>query len=957
MSGPKRRSSPPWIVLVGLIALAAVVRVWRLDWQPLWWDEGYSVYFATEPLARMVALTARDIHPPLYYALLHIWTGVFGATPPALRTLSILAGLAAVPTAVWLAARLYPARRRVTVLVGLLLAFSPLHLFYSQEVRMYGLAMLMGMVATGLFWELLKRPRRAAVAAYAVTAALGLYTLYYLGFLLLAHALYGIWAFRRSSRRLVQLATAYLVAAMLYLPWLLYAAPRLVAYVGDKVVADQDTPLTLPDYLFRHVSALGMGHLRPEGVVTTIGLAATGLAVLLPVLGMVARRVKAPRRTPGLHPAPTLAATDGAAMDVSPAVALWTFVLVPFGCGFLLNLRLPFFPAGGERVLLFTLPYALLLLAAAMDHLWSLWQVGKIALAAAMVAGAVGIGLFYRTPRYVEHDYRPLIGQTVQQGHPGDTFFAIFPWQVGYWRAYVPRADAHRLNGPDPQLAADGALTWSPALAAAIDQALVEGTLWFPEPLSFGSTLPDEIDAYLHANAANLLRRWYSETTRLSAWHRFPQPVATTAMQGTFGPLHFQAAGVAPAIVTSANEALGITLAWEATNQEPATWAANADNFFVTLRLVDENNHAWAVRDYTPPGSLGRETEATDHAGFIVPVGLPPGAYTVAVGVGDKESQVLLSPSTVADGAPPLQPLATIQVREPAEALPVERLPIQFPQEQPPVDQGLALLGHAGATDDDPTLAGDELAVTLFFQNRSSAPPPRQLYLSLLNQDGAGVAGWEGWPLPTYPTEIWPAGALVQVPAAFYLPATLESGAYTLIAGLLDPISRVKSAPAELGVVLVRQRVGNFSAPSLDAPLTPIVRFGTHAQLMRYAFAPVPGDATSLDLTLDWQAYQSLLPPHHIFVHVVAPDGTLLAQEDAPPSTAEGLAPTGSWQPGEYLSTVHRIQLPGSRAALPEGTVVRVGLYNPDGNIRLPLTLDGAPAGDALEIPLSMEPR
>jgi hypothetical protein len=51
--------------LVGLLAAAGGgLRSLRLDWQPLWWDEGYSVYFATEPLARMLALTARDIHPP-----------------------------------------------------------------------------------------------------------------------------------------------------------------------------------------------------------------------------------------------------------------------------------------------------------------------------------------------------------------------------------------------------------------------------------------------------------------------------------------------------------------------------------------------------------------------------------------------------------------------------------------------------------------------------------------------------------------------------------------------------------------------------------------------------------------------------------------------------------------------------------------------------------------------------
>ena len=52
------------LILVVLLGLA--LRVARLDFQPLWWDEGYSVWFATHPLGQMAALTAEDSHPPLY---------------------------------------------------------------------------------------------------------------------------------------------------------------------------------------------------------------------------------------------------------------------------------------------------------------------------------------------------------------------------------------------------------------------------------------------------------------------------------------------------------------------------------------------------------------------------------------------------------------------------------------------------------------------------------------------------------------------------------------------------------------------------------------------------------------------------------------------------------------------------------------------------------------------------
>ena len=81
-----------FLILVGL-----GLRLARLSFQPLWWDEGYSVWFATHPLARMAALTAQDIHPPLYYALLHGWAALLGASPTALRLLSVIVGVLTIP--------------------------------------------------------------------------------------------------------------------------------------------------------------------------------------------------------------------------------------------------------------------------------------------------------------------------------------------------------------------------------------------------------------------------------------------------------------------------------------------------------------------------------------------------------------------------------------------------------------------------------------------------------------------------------------------------------------------------------------------------------------------------------------------------------------------------------------------------------------------------------------------
>ncbi|MGD9404259.1 MAG: glycosyltransferase family 39 protein, partial [Anaerolineae bacterium] len=129
--------------LITLLALG--LRLIGLSYQPLWWDEGWSIYFATTSVHEMLELTAVDIHPPLYYLLLHLWSRVFGSGVIPVRLLSVLVGTATVPLLYAVARRI--GGHRSGVLAAFLLTVSPFHIYYSQEVRMYGLVTLLGVAA------------------------------------------------------------------------------------------------------------------------------------------------------------------------------------------------------------------------------------------------------------------------------------------------------------------------------------------------------------------------------------------------------------------------------------------------------------------------------------------------------------------------------------------------------------------------------------------------------------------------------------------------------------------------------------------------------------------------------------------------------------------------------------------------------------------------------------------
>ena len=98
-----------------------------------------------QPAAGLIAHTARDIHPPAYYLLLHYWTRLAGQTEFALAFFSLAFGLLLIPLTSRLA-RLV-ANKPVAVWAALLVAFSPYHIWYSQEVRMYTLGAALGLGA------------------------------------------------------------------------------------------------------------------------------------------------------------------------------------------------------------------------------------------------------------------------------------------------------------------------------------------------------------------------------------------------------------------------------------------------------------------------------------------------------------------------------------------------------------------------------------------------------------------------------------------------------------------------------------------------------------------------------------------------------------------------------------------------------------------------------------------
>jgi uncharacterized membrane protein len=165
-------------------------------------------------------------HAPLYFVAARAWTGMVGASPAAIRWLSVVAGLLAIPLFFVLAAELFQSRRAGWIAAGLAV-LSPFHVIYSREARPYAW-LTVAVLASSLL--LLKASRRGLLSlwvAYGLCIAAGMYI--HLGFATVVAA-HGVWVVvnawsktgtaKLRARGMVPYVVATALGLILFIPWL-----------------------------------------------------------------------------------------------------------------------------------------------------------------------------------------------------------------------------------------------------------------------------------------------------------------------------------------------------------------------------------------------------------------------------------------------------------------------------------------------------------------------------------------------------------------------------------------------------------------------------------------------------------------------------------------------------------------------------------------------------------------
>ena len=332
-------------ILLFNICLGLVLRLYQLGKQSLWFDEAYSVLMSKN-LTGLWFDQIRDASPPLYYTLLHYWMGWFGKDEFSLRFLSVLFGILLIPLIYAVGTTLFD--KRVGFYASLLTAISPIHIYYSQEIKMYSLLPLLSLASFFMLYLCLKEKKNLFWVLYGLTTILMLYAHNYGIFLLIAEFCFYVLytpeqkdAFLKfaplKNSSLMGFVLAQTVILLAYLPRLLVISGQAAMDINPWIQVP-----TLSDVAstFMHFSLLSWRLTLTKFLSTTLN-SSLPLFALIFLIGICSREKN--------------------------KLFLQTYLLLPLGLAFCVSYKIPVYVAGRYDMIVF--PAFCLILAVGLNKI------------------------------------------------------------------------------------------------------------------------------------------------------------------------------------------------------------------------------------------------------------------------------------------------------------------------------------------------------------------------------------------------------------------------------------------------------------------------------------------------------------------------------------------------------------------------------------------------------------
>jgi len=215
------------------IGLGAVLRFVSLAGKSLWVDELLTIVNAHLGEPGIFSYVLHNLQGPAVSLFIHFWARL-GTTETLLRLPFAVVGVLAIPAMYALAREMSDGW--TSLHTAFLLALSPVHIWYSQEVRGYAFVVLFSILSTCFFFKWVRKGNRSDIALYAVSVFAGLVSNLSMAFVVGAHLVFLIVR-RRQARIALWWAVAVCLVLVAFSPWV----GEIVARVQPQRVVGGDT--------------------------------------------------------------------------------------------------------------------------------------------------------------------------------------------------------------------------------------------------------------------------------------------------------------------------------------------------------------------------------------------------------------------------------------------------------------------------------------------------------------------------------------------------------------------------------------------------------------------------------------------------------------------------------------------------------------------------------------------
>ena len=215
----KKLTKNKLLIFLLIFAVATVFYLFKIGFSDLWSDEIYTKSMLGGSLSDFFAKFKNDLHPPLYYLGLRLFTGLFGLNAISLRLFSVLGVLSTILLGYFAGQRVFG--KQGALYFCLMLISIPMLAAYSHQARMYTWA---AFSVTGVFiysYLFMRTGKNRDLILLFVFTVLAMYTHYYsMAAAFVANMFVFLHLLLTKNKKWLPHLFSLLLATILFLPWL-----------------------------------------------------------------------------------------------------------------------------------------------------------------------------------------------------------------------------------------------------------------------------------------------------------------------------------------------------------------------------------------------------------------------------------------------------------------------------------------------------------------------------------------------------------------------------------------------------------------------------------------------------------------------------------------------------------------------------------------------------------------